>query len=69
MLKNNVSFRPGKSHISNVDEEKSVMEGNSFQNDRQLTEADFESVQESLLFVPRDADGYLPDTKLFKIKK
>ena len=69
VLRNNVSFRPGKWHISNVNEEKSTLEGNSFQSGKQLSEADFESAQVSLLFVARDADGCLPDTNLFKIKK
>jgi len=69
VLRNNVSFRPGELHISNVDEKTSEMEGNSFQTVGTLTEADFEATAQKLLTTPRDADGYLPDMKLFKLKK
>ena len=69
VLINNVSYKPGKQHISNVDQNSSTLTGNSFQKTGTLRAEDFLTTQESLLFVPRDADGWLPVTKLFKLRQ
>jgi len=64
-LYNNISYMPAGQHISNVDTDRSVMVNNSFQQSEVL-ESDFISVSQALLTIPRDAQGNLPQTGLFR---
>ncbi len=68
-LKGNTSYRPGRRHLSNMDEAKSVAEDNSWQQEGRLADGDFVSVSQELLFAPRDADGNLPENGLYKLKR
>jgi hypothetical protein len=66
-LKNNLSYKGG-AELKNADVSKCVLSNNSFDLNVTLTDADFISLDESLLISPRKADGSLPDIDFMKIK-
>ena len=68
-IKNNVSYRPGKQHLSNVSEDLSTQTNNSFSgNCLSVEEEDFVSVSQKLMFVQRDAEGNLPYSDFFRTR-
>lgn len=66
-LKNNLSNKGG-AECKNADVSKCVLSNNSFDLNITLTDADFITLDESLLISPRKADGSLPDIGFMKIK-
>jgi hypothetical protein len=63
VLKNNLSYRPFGfgSHTAYLDTAQNTAENNSFDLPITLTDADFVSLDHSLLSAPRNPDGSLPD--------
>lgn len=63
VLKNNLSYKPFGfgSHTAYIDTAQNTVENNSFDLPITLTDADFISVDQSLLTAPRKPDGSLPD--------
>lgn len=62
ILKNNLSFQPRESHISNINLSACETKNNSFlPTATEWTEADFQSIAPEDLTAPRKEDGSLPD--------
>ncbi len=59
VLTNNLSYK-SKADLSRIDKANCKLTNNTFGMDLQLTDKDFESVDEKELFEPRQADGSLP---------
>jgi hypothetical protein len=68
-LINNLSYKPKTAHIHQINYEKCTLSNNSFQLELNLTDEDFESVDENQLTKPRKPDGSLPDIELLKPTK
>lgn len=64
--KNNVSFSPVSTDFQSFGQMN--VTHNSWQNGRNITANDFESIDETQLLAPRKADGSLPDVTCFKPK-
>lgn len=62
ILKNNLSFLPRESHISNIDQSTCEVKNNSFLPTlTEWAETDFQGVDPSVLVAARKEDGSLPD--------
>lgn len=59
-LRNNLSFR-SRRHVTNLDEAESDAAHNTFDGQFDVSDADFQSLDESQLTRPRTADGALPE--------
>lgn len=72
ILRNNLSYAPRSSgkHIVDVDESRCQFLNNSFLPlPVEITEADFISIDDTQLTLPRKADGSLPDITFLKVKE
>ena len=69
VLKNNLGFGAKNFETQNIDTAQCELANNSFNIPGKVTEADFLSLDQSLLTAPRQADGSLPDTNFLKLKK
>lgn len=67
IMYNNLGYKGGK-EILQMDAAKCTLANNYFDLNLQATEADFVTLDESLLTAPRKADGSLPDTDFMKLK-
>ena len=67
VMYNNLGYKGGK-EIQQIDMAKCTLSNNYFDMNLQATEADFISLDESLLTAPRKADGSLPDIDFMKLK-
>jgi len=65
-LINNLSYKPLNEHLFQINYEKCSLSNNSFQLNVNLTDQDFESLDESQLTKPRKSDGSLPEINLLK---
>ncbi len=65
-LKNNLGYRGGR-ELASLDAAKSDATNNSFTLPLRVTEADFVSLDESMLTAPRAADGALPEVTFMKL--
>ena len=68
VLKNNLSYEPFESgtNTAYIDNEQNTVENNSFDLPITLTDADFISLDQSLLSEPRKPDGSLPDVDFMR---
>ena len=69
VLKNNLGFGAKNFETQNIDTAQCELANNSFNIPGKVTEADFLSLDQSLLTAPRQADGSLPDTNFLTLKK
>jgi hypothetical protein len=67
VLKNNLGYKGG-AELKNAEIPKCVLINNSFEMNVTLSDADFITLDESVLTAPRKADGSLPDTGFMKVK-
>ena len=67
VLKNNLSFQPINRDTSNINSTCEIIY-NSFTLPVTVTEADFKSIDQSLLTKTRKADGNLPDNDFLRLK-
>lgn len=65
-LINNLSYKPLNEHLFQINYEKCFLSNNSFQLQLNLTDKDFESLDESQLTKPRKPDGALPEINFLK---
>ncbi len=66
-LFNNLSYRPKNAHIHQINLEKCELLNNSFQAELNLTDDDFESLDEKQLMLPRKSNGSLPEINFLKL--
>jgi hypothetical protein len=66
VLRNNLSFG-SRTLVTNLDLKTSEVFDNSFNDDVRLKQADFESLDESQLFLAREASGELPAIKFLNL--
>ena len=67
-LANNVAYNGREKDLHQVDFEKSIFINNTFgPSAMELTDADFQSLEEEELILPRKSDGSLPDINFGKI--
>lgn len=64
-LQNNISYKGGK-EVQNIDTAACTLINNYFDVSHALTDADFISLDETLLIAPRKPDGSLPDNSFMK---
>lgn len=67
VLYNNLGYKGGR-EVQNLDAAKCTRANNYFDLDLTASDADFISLDESLLTAPRKADGSLPDVNFMKLK-
>lgn len=64
-LINNLGFAAKAKELANIDKSRCVLKTNSF--DLNVTSSDFQSLDETFLMAPRQADGSLPNTPFLKL--
>lgn len=69
ILTNNLSYKPKNAHLHQINFDKCTLSNNSFQLELNLTDNDFESIDENQLTKPRKPDGSLPDIDFLKPTK
>ncbi|MGC4103815.1 right-handed parallel beta-helix repeat-containing protein [Ferruginibacter sp.] len=67
VMSNNLGYKGGK-EIQQIDNAKCKLANNYFDMNLQATDADFVSLDETLLTAPRKADGSLPDNGFMQLK-
>jgi hypothetical protein len=67
IMYNNLGYKGGR-ETQQIDMAKCTLSNNYFDMNLEATNADFISLDESLLIAPRKADGSLPDTDFMKLK-
>jgi len=66
-MRNNLGYKGGQ-EVQNLDASKCDLANNYFDKNMQATDADFISLDESLLTAPRNADGSLPNNDFMRLR-
>jgi hypothetical protein len=67
VLKNNLGYK-GRTEVSNIDTAACTLAANTFGMELDLSDRDFESLDQDELIAPRQPNGDLPDVPLMKLK-